>query len=212
MTIAPTFIMPEVVLQKIIQLGIRDLRKDEAAFRRIFDSLTQQDLDGEYGDEYINNLWEWFTETKIPTIQAWAWNTQRVPSYSIHLRMEQEDERNAAIGDHWGADAIGNDVGANTFRVTLDIGIHGHKQFDQVLWLYYILTYVLFKQKRLAESLGLQLQTFGASDYSPDSKYMADNVFTRWIKFNCLVVNTWQDVEAECHDIIVDVDADRANE
>jgi hypothetical protein len=66
----------------------------------------------------------------------------------------------------------------------------------------------LFKEKLRAEKLGLQLQTVSASDYSPDQKYMTDNVYTRWIKFRCTVQNTWKQLEGTVNDIEVKVDFD----
>ncbi len=38
-------------------------------------------------------------------------------------------------------------------------------------------------------NLGLQLYTFRASEYNKESKYMADNVWSRWIRFRCTVQN-----------------------
>ena len=210
MAMVPHFVMPEIALQKIIQIGIKELRNNEEAFRGIFTSLTDDELNHDYGEEYITKMWTWFNEVKLPAIQAWAWNAQRIPSYSIHLTMEGEDEQKAAISDFF--DSEEDEYNLSVFTVTLDIGIHAHKQFDQVLWLYYILMYILFKQKRRAEKLGLQLQTLSASDYQPDARYMADNVYTRWIKFRCTVQNTWKQVDSEYHDIVIETDYESVTE
>jgi hypothetical protein len=73
----------------------------------------------------------------------------------------------------------------------LDIGLHASKTSDQVLWLYYIVTYILFKYKLYAESLGLRLQTFTASDWDKRPEYMTENIWTRWMRFRCTTQNFW---------------------
>jgi hypothetical protein len=55
--------------------------------------------------------------------------------------------------------------------------------------MYYILAYIFYKEKMTGHGLGLQLYTFRASDYNKESKYMADNVWSRWIRFRCTVQN-----------------------
>lgn len=193
------YVMPEIALQIVIQTGVKELRADEPAFRRMFAQFNCPDLQSDYGTEYIDQMWEWFSETKIPTIQAWSFDMSRVPAFSVHLAGENEDESKAAMGDFYG---FGDDadIGVNVFNVMLDVGIHASKNSDQVLWMYYMLNYILFKQKDLARRLGIQLQTFSASDYSLDSKYYADNVYTRWIRFRCTVQNAWIDTEAQTFD------------
>lgn len=55
------------------------------------------------------------------------------------------------------------------------------------------MSYILFKNKLQAERLGLKLQTYSASDYSKDAMHMAENTWTRWIRFRCTTENFWQD-------------------
>ena len=96
-------------------------------------------------------------------------------------------------------------IGVST--VSLDIGIHADKSKDHVLWLYYILTYVFYKEKPLARSLGLQLFTFRANDYNKESKYMADNVWSRWVRFRCTVQNYIEGDAYELYDVEIDLNA-----
>jgi hypothetical protein len=91
--------------------------------------------------------------------------------------------------------------------VSLDIGIHADKSKDHVLWLYYILNYIFYKEKILGRGLGLQLFTFRASDYNKESKYMADNVWSRWVRFRCTVESYLDDVPYIEPQIEIDVDA-----
>jgi len=212
--------MPQIALQRVIQTGIASLRNNRAAFNEIFDLYTHESMDNDYGQSYIDNIWTWFTETRIPVVQAWALNKTRIPGISVHLSQEMEDESKAAIGDHhhisYDDDTA---VGIGVFTVNLDIGIHADKTGDEVLWLYYIVSYALFNQKRLAEDLGIKLQTFNGSDYGRKIEWMPENIWSRWIRFKCTVENMWGssdlfeadsveiDLDAESNEILVDVSA-----
>lgn len=185
-----SFIMPEVVVQKLVQKGLANLKGNRPAFNDIFAAYLCDELKDDYGQTYIDQIWAWFTTTKIPVVQAWSFNVQRIPCYSIHLATELEDESKAAAGDYYGQ-GEDNTYGVAVFNVMVDIGIHASKSGDHILWLYYILAYVLFKEKLYAERLGIQLQTWNASDYSKQHQYMAENIFTRWVRFRCTTENFW---------------------
>ena len=199
--------MPEVALQRMIQVGLKNLRGDRDAFDCIFSQYLSDEMAASYGQAHIDSIYSWFTGTTTPVLQAWSFDGTRTPSFTVHLADESEDESKAAFGDHWG---MGEDaeilVGAS--NVSLDIGIHADKSKDHVLWMYYILTYVFYKEKVLGRELGLQLFTFRASDYNKESKYMADNIWSRWIRFRCTVQNY---IEGEDYtqptDIEIDLDA-----
>src|SRR5208282_4698545 len=142
--------------------GIKELRKDKKAFYDLFSQFTEYELNDEYGPDYVNQIWEWFSTTKIPVIQAWSFNAQQIPCVSIHLANETEDESKAAMGDllDRGRDS---EIGTAVFTVMVDVGIHTARGGDQVLWMYYIVSYVLFKYKLQFERLGLKLHTYSAS-------------------------------------------------
>jgi len=200
-----SFIMPEIVVQKLIKTGIKGLRADRAAFDELFAQYSDPDLQDDYGDDYLDKLWDWFSTTKIPVIQAWSFNAQKIPSISIHLANETEDENKAAMKDMGFVDSDNNEIGVGVFTVMVDIGIHANKAGDHVLWIYYVVSYILYKYKSWAEKNGLQLHTFSASDYNKDNQYMTENIWTRWIRFRCTVQNTWgQQVAVEVDDVNVD--------
>lgn len=200
------FMIPEVSLQRMIQTGLKNLRGNRAAFDCIFAVYLCDEMKASYGQAHIDKIYNWFDSTKLPTLQAWTFDPTRVPAYSIHLSDESEDESKAAFSDYWG---MGEEaeilVGAST--VSLDIGIHADKSKDHVLWMYYILTYIFYKEKILGRKLGLQLFTFRASDYNKESKYMADNVWSRWIRFRCTVQNYLDGEETIEPDLTIDLDA-----
>jgi hypothetical protein len=142
-------------------------------------------------------------------VQAWAFNKTRIPGISVHLAQEMEDENKAAIGDFLGVDyEEESEMGVGVFTVNLDIGIHADKTGDEVLWLYYLVNYSLFTQKRLAEDLGIKLHTFNGSDYNRENSKLPDNIWSRWIRFKCTVENHWASIPFnDIDDVETDVDA-----
>lgn len=201
-----SFVMPEVVVRKVLDYGIKKLRTDRAAFDDLFNQFMQDELGQDYGEEYRDSIWNWFSITKIPVVQAWSFNSQKIPSISIHLANESEDESKAAVGDIFGGDED-SEIGTGVFTVMVDIGIHANKGGDHVLWLYYIVAYVLFKHKLMAHRLGVKLSTFSASDYSKNADLMANNIWTRWVRFKCTTQNFW---DSEAYKEIDNVNVDPA--
>lgn len=186
------FVMAEVALQKLIQYGIRQLRSDKASFDEVFGYLIENELMSVgYGQSFVDRLWEWFTTEKLPVVQSWSLSPQRIPCYSIHLAAENEDETKAAISDHYGEEEE-NDIGVSSFNVTVDLGIHASKSADEVLWMYYLLSYILFKSKPVAQSLGLEIQTFSASDWAKEVSKVPENIYTRWVRMRFTVFHTWE--------------------
>jgi hypothetical protein len=186
-----SFVMPEIVVQKVLDFGIKQLRSNKAEFYDLFAQFTQDELNLDYGPQYLDDIWKWFSTTKIPVVKAWAFNAQVIPCISVHLANETEDEAKASIGDYAGMFSEDSETGTGVFTCMVDIGIHANKAGDHVLWLYYIVAYVLFKHKLMAHRLGLKLHTFSASDYNKDSNKMTENIWTRWVRFRCTTQNFW---------------------
>ena len=182
------FVMPEIVVQRVIQQGLASLRQDPDAFNEIFAQFLCDEMKADYGQLYIDQIRNFFFTTKIPVLQAWSLNTQRIPCFSVHLAAENEDESKAAIGDFYG-DSTDNTVSTGVFTVYIDIGIHGQKTGDIVIWMYYILAYIMFKEKQRAERLGLQLHTWSASDQQKVDQKLAENIWTRWVRFKVTTQN-----------------------
>lgn len=185
------FVMPEVVVRKLIDFGIKNLRANRRAFDDLFSMFLQDELNQDYGEQYREQIWEWFSTTKIPVVQAWSFNAQKIPCISIHLANETEAEDKAAMDDVAGV-GEDSDIGTSVFTVMVDVGIHTPKGGDHVLWLYYIVSYILFKHKTMAERLGLKLHTYSASDYSKDADKANNNIWTRWVRFRCTTQNFWE--------------------
>ena len=182
--------MPEVVVRRLIDLGIKELRANRPAFDDLFQQMADPQLNPDFSPNYVDQIWEWFSTTKIPVVQAWSFNAQKIPCVSIHLANETEDESKAALNDLAG-EGENSDIGTAVFTVMVDVGIHVARGGDHVVWLYYIFSYILFKYKLLANKWGLKLQTYSASDYSKDADKSMNNVWTRWVRFRCTTQNFW---------------------
>lgn len=209
--------LPEVAIRRVISDSFKKLRANKEAFQDIFSEFTKDELAEEYGENYVEQIWTWFTTTKVPVIQSWSFNAQKIPCISVHLANEQEDEAKLAMDDYGGQFDDKAETGTAAFSVMLDIGIHANKGGDHVLWLYYILAYTLFKYKPSLTRLGLEMGTFSASDYSKDADKMANNVWTRWVRYRCTTQNDWaadplqtiDDLEVKVNaSTILDVDTD----
>jgi hypothetical protein len=162
------FIFPEIIMQQVLQKAITELKSDSVSFYEIFSSLQDDFLSDIYGERYVDNIWNWFSNSNIQVIQSWNWNTQKFPCISIQLKSDAENESQASVGDFLtsefddSGDKAG-DVNLGTFSVQLDIGLHVQKgNGDNVLWLFYIVKLLLFKYKLVIESLGINLQSFSA--------------------------------------------------
>jgi hypothetical protein len=201
-------VMPQVALQRLLQEGVKLVKENPEILDCIFQYYTCDAMDADYGQSYIEEIKTWFVKTKIPVVQAWSYDPQQVPQITVKLATEQEDETKAAMGDFWDYGEEAN-IGVAPFVVNLDITIRSSANGDQVLWLYYIVNYILFKRKRRAEQLGLQLHTFSATDYSRDNTKLADNIWERYIRFRTVVQNFWDSEDyIDINDLDVDLDAE----
>jgi len=197
-------VMPQVALHRLIQEGIAIIKQNPDVLDKVFEYYTCEPMDTDYGAAYVKQIKQWFIETKIPVVQAWSLNPQKAPQISIKLATEQEDETKSAIGDFWDAGEEA-EIGTAPFIAQLDIAIHASRNSDETLWLYEIICFILFKRKRRAEKLGLQLHTFSATDYNRDNSKLADNIFVRTIRFRAIVQKFW---DAEDYIDIDDVEVE----
>ena len=200
-----SFTLPEVAIRRVINDGFKKLRADKTAFTEIFADFAKDELAEEYGADYVEQIWIWFTTTKIPVIQSWSFNAQKIPCISVHLANEQEDETKVAFDD-FGGDFDGvTETDTAAFSVMIDIGCHANKGGDHVLWLYYILAYTLFKYKPDLVRLGLEMGTFSASDYSKDAEKVGNNVWTRWVRYRCVTQSDWAADSLSEHELNINV-------
>ncbi len=73
--------------------------------------------------------------------------------------------------------------GQALFQDMVDIGIHGHTNQNTVLWMYYIISWLLFRFKSTLEARGIQLQTFSGTEFNKDMKFLGEHIYSRWMRF-----------------------------
>lgn len=200
--VMPIIYMPELMMQKVIEMGIWDLQQNPDKLDYIFNTYMLDEFTL-YGPKYVQEIKDWITKTDIPVVQSWSFNPDRIPCISVHLNSEVEDIDKAAINDYWGYDGGNSRVGVGVFNISLTMGIHASKNGNHVLWLYYMLHHIFFTYKLFIEKMGLQLHTFTGGDYIHDQKYMANNIWSRWVNFNCTVQNCWKITSEQDYSIIL---------
>lgn len=212
------WIMPQLAVMQVLSKGVAEIKSNIDMLDEVFAYMCEDGISDTYGVSYIGQIKTWFQQTKIPVMSAWNITSMLVPCISVHLSSELEDESKAAISDYFGESDL-TTTGIAVMNVTLDIGIFAPKTGDQVLWLYYITSYILFRYKRQMEGLGLHLQTYSTSDWERRNEYNVENVWTRWLKLRCITQNTWNlstkqeydvytDVFVESESDLVDIDGD----
>jgi hypothetical protein len=201
------FVLVQVATQRLLQLGLRHIKDNPDLIEDIFGYYGRDELSYSYGPEYIDRIKGWLASNKIPVVQAWNFDSSNVPGISVKLSQESEAIDKAAMGD-LGYFGDSGAVGVGVMQVNIDIGIHTSKTADEVLWLYYIASYILFRFKPTAERLGLELYTFSATDHQRADQYLSDNMWTRWIRLSTTVQNTWcDDAYLEIDEFDIDNDA-----
>lgn len=182
------YTVPELVFQALIRHFLRKIKKDRSVVDRIFGRLNVGMLSQYYGNRYIDSIWNWLSNTDIYVVKSWSLDAQKIPSVSIHISSEYEDESKGAIGDYFGQ-GENYSVGVNVFSVNVTIGIHADRSSDQVMWLYYLISYILFKYKRAFEYHGIHMHTFGVSENNKEAVKMPENIWSKWISLRCTVAN-----------------------
>ena len=193
------FILAQVGAQRLIQAGLKYVKDNPDVLDDIFSYYTRDEVQYSYGESYIEKIKTWLGSNKFPVVQAWNIDSSNVPGISIRLSQESEDISKAAMGD-FAYMGDNGEIGAGVSQVNLDVQLHASKMADEILWLYYITIYILYKFKRSAEKLGLELHTFSASDHLRADQYLGDNIWTRTIRLSTTVKNTW------CADDFLDFD------
>lgn len=84
-------------------------------------------------------------------------------------------------------------VAGSWFREMFEIRVNAQTNSDQAVWLYYITSYLLFKNKWRFEQVGLESQTFGVSEFMRDVGKMPNNIWGRTIRLTFLVQHQWKE-------------------
>jgi hypothetical protein len=90
------------------------------------------------------------------------------------------DVRSLHIQD--GVGVVKKKHGQSEFMENIDLGIHGKDDNNTVLWMYYIIVWLLFRFKATLEERGIDIHTFSASEFDRQSKFVEENIYSRWIR------------------------------
>jgi hypothetical protein len=82
---------------------------------------------------------------------------------------------------------------AMVYDDSLIVACHGHANRSEGLWLWAIVQWGLLKYRPLlTAAFGMDLATPSASDFSKDSSFLGDNVWTRYINLTAKSVWSWK--------------------
>lgn len=94
------FIMPELVIESVIRDGLSNLRSNLDAVDRVFAQLKQPYLEKKYGQKEINRIRKLIETKQIGVVHNLSDIGANVPTFSIQLGMDVEDQKLAALDDH----------------------------------------------------------------------------------------------------------------
>lgn len=79
------------------------------------------------------------------------------------------------------------------FRETFEIRVNANTNSDEAIWLYYIIAYILMRNKDKFEEVGLESQTFSTSEFTRDVGKLPNSIWGRTLRFSFLVQHTWRE-------------------
>lgn len=79
------------------------------------------------------------------------------------------------------------------FRETFEIRVNAQTNSDQAIWLYYIVAYILMRNKNKFEEVGLENQTFSTSEFTRDVGKSPNSIWGRTLRFSFLVEHDWRE-------------------
>jgi hypothetical protein len=79
------------------------------------------------------------------------------------------------------------------FRENFEVRVNAQTNTDQAIWLYYIVSYILMRNKGNFEKLGMESQTYSASEFTRDVGKSPNNIWGRTFRFSFLVQHSWKE-------------------
>jgi len=98
-------------------------------------------------------------------------------------------------------------IAGSFFREVFEIRINAATNSDQAVWLYYITSYILMRNKAYFEQVGLESQTYSSSDFNRDAGKMPNSIWGRTIRLTFLVQHTWSEDMSALELFGVDINA-----
>jgi hypothetical protein len=102
--------------------------------------------------------------------------------------------------------------GAVWFDETYDIRMFGSGNQDQVIWLYYIISYILFRNKSYFEEVGIENQSVSSGEIARDLGKQPNQVWSRFIRFRGMVEHSWLEEMGRIDDLDYSLSVGSTNE
>jgi hypothetical protein len=99
-------------------------------------------------------------------------------------------------------------IAAITLMEIFEIRVNASTSSDEAIWLYYVVLYILSKNKNYFESVGLESQTFSANDFSRDAPKAPNNVWGRTFRMTFRVQHSWVEEEGAIGDVSTVMEVD----
>jgi len=181
----------DFLLETILDAGITWFRSDIENAKVVYGWLGTSWLDSKYGQNKINEIWNYINKYEVPIVQHFSLIDQTRPCLSIQLLDGAEMIERTGLEDHGGVvDNVTGDVLTRReirYSPIIDnvhIGIHVINTPDLAKYLYYLVIYILNAFKPQLEERGLQLSTFRATDISRLNEYLPENMYSRFVNFS----------------------------
>jgi hypothetical protein len=95
-------IIPEIILQSIIDDGFTDIRNNPDTFSDVFGSLTRGFATRRYGNSEIAKITKMVQNTQIPVVFSYGIVEANIPCISILINSDLEDTNRSGMSDHLG--------------------------------------------------------------------------------------------------------------
>ena len=94
-------------------------------------------------------------------------------------------------------------VESSSFRETYRIGLHVGAEPAYLIWLHSIVVFALLRYKEvLLEGRGFERSTFSSSDFSRDTAFETENIFTRYLTISGHVRQYWPKIVSRPIDVV----------
>ena len=200
-TMAGTFINEEIIGGggEILNM-LFDFRTGSDSIDGGLDSVISR----KYSLEPIR-LREFFRRNQIAIVQSFSDVQAHLPCISIQLANDGEDQGLALTDDFGGIDGtfdsdvpardrLGRDENTIHANTTVNVGIHTKEQL-LTKYLYHITKYFILSAKEDLIRQNFIIATFKGSDFTRDSSWQGDHVYTRFLNISGKTEDSWVNLD-----------------
>lgn len=182
-------LLPERLIQELLQQTIDKLKEDEAELTRFFSHFFVPTA----GEDEVTEFVAHFMRKPPKAMLGYARTSAQFPCFAIV--MESENEEDAFSGDFAGQHDdtyLGQDPSEFTgafFEATYTVFVYAEHP-DACAYLYQFAKSVVHAGKAFLMSCGIIDLTLSGGELAPDESYMPDNMFVRALRISAKVPMT----------------------